>query len=90
MTGIGVVLARMHDLDIVHGDLTTSNMILKASTLEIFIIDFGLGMLKPTIEDKGVDLYVLERAFLSTHCNSEKLVSFYFYPGNIKLIIGPT
>ncbi len=33
------------------------------------------GSLKPSVEDKAVDLYVLERAFLSTHPGSESLVS---------------
>ncbi|KNC73152.1 hypothetical protein SARC_14290, partial [Sphaeroforma arctica JP610] len=37
------------------------------------LIDFGLSYTSALPEDKGVDLYVLERAFLSTHPNSEKL-----------------
>jgi tRNA A-37 threonylcarbamoyl transferase component Bud32 len=39
------------------------------------MIDFGLSYNSSLAEDKAVDLYVLERAFLSTHPNSEKLVS---------------
>jgi TP53 regulating kinase-like protein len=38
------------------------------------MIDFGLSYISTLPEDKGVDLYVLERAFLSTHPNSESLV----------------
>ncbi len=38
------------------------------------MIDFGLSYISSLVEDKGVDLYVLERAFLSTHPNSEQLV----------------
>ena len=41
------------------------------------MIDFGLSYVSTLPEDKGVDLYVLERAFLSTHPNSEKLVISY-------------
>ena len=37
------------------------------------MIDFGLSFQEGVAEDKGVDLYVLERAFLSTHPNTEKL-----------------
>ena len=37
-------------------------------------IDFGLGFQQPLAEDKAVDLYVLERAFLSTHPHSQALV----------------
>jgi hypothetical protein len=43
-------------------------------TTDVVLIDFGLGMMKPTMEDKAVDLYVLERAFISTHPGSEYLV----------------
>lgn len=38
---------------------------------EIVLIDFGLGALNSSAEDKAVDLYVLERAFASTHPGKE-------------------
>lgn len=78
---IGKGIGAMHDADIIHGDLTSSNMIvseLNDGEREITFIDFGLGMMKATIEDKAVDLYVLERAFISTHPDSESLVCLYF------------
>ncbi|XP_069507406.1 EKC/KEOPS complex subunit TP53RK isoform X3 [Ambystoma mexicanum] len=70
---IGQILARMHDEDVVHGDLTTSNMLLRlpAEALDLVLIDFGLSFISALPEDKGVDLYVLEKAFLSTHPNTE-------------------
>ncbi|XP_030068231.1 EKC/KEOPS complex subunit TP53RK [Microcaecilia unicolor] len=72
---IGQVLARMHDEDVIHGDLTTSNMLLRSSAeeLNLVLIDFGLSFISALPEDKGVDLYVLEKAFLSTHPNTEKV-----------------
>jgi len=76
---IGSVLAKMHDANVVHGDLTTSNMIIRTnfgdslSPFTIVLIDFGLSSSSALAEDKGVDLYVLERAFLSTHPGSEQL-----------------
>ncbi|KAF7240892.1 EKC/KEOPS complex subunit TP53RK [Varanus komodoensis] len=72
---IGEILAQMHDEDLVHGDLTTSNMLLRppAEKLELVLIDFGLSFISALPEDKGVDLYVLEKAFLSTHPNTEVL-----------------
>ncbi|XP_053104899.1 EKC/KEOPS complex subunit TP53RK [Hemicordylus capensis] len=72
---IGEILARMHDEDLIHGDLTTSNMLLRppAEKLELVLIDFGLSFISALPEDKGVDLYVLEKAFLSTHPNTEAL-----------------
>lgn len=45
------------------------------------MIDFGLANSQPLPEDKAVDLYVMERAFASTHVNSELLVRALKYPG---------
>ncbi|KAK2152600.1 hypothetical protein LSH36_323g02018 [Paralvinella palmiformis] len=74
---IGEKLGKMHNKNIIHGDLTTSNMLLRkpVENLDIVLIDFGLSYINSTNEDKGVDLYVLERAFLSTHPNTESLFS---------------
>lgn len=72
MQCVGKLLARMHEVDVIHGDLTTSNMIYNAERQEITLIDFGLSYVSALAEDKGVDLYVLERAFLSTHPNMEE------------------
>ena len=69
----------MHSHNIIHGDLTTSNMLLRTPVnlserpADIVMIDFGLGYCESVAEDKGVDLYVLERALLSTHPNTEVL-----------------
>ncbi|KAJ2710274.1 serine/threonine-protein kinase bud32 [Coemansia spiralis] len=72
MTAVGQTLHRMHSHNIIHGDLTTSNMIVGSSG-EPTLIDFGLSQISPSAEDKAVDLYVLERAFISTHPDSERL-----------------
>ncbi|KAK9767784.1 serine/threonine-protein kinase bud32 [Basidiobolus ranarum] len=70
---IGKALAMMHGCDVIHGDLTTSNLFLRESVDTLVIIDFGLSYISQLPEDKAVDLYVLERAFLSTHPKSEKM-----------------
>lgn len=72
---IGAVLAMLHKVDVIHGDLTTSNMLLKSpyDKWEIHLIDFGLSQVSHLTEDKGVDLYVLEKAFLSTHPHTEHI-----------------
>ena len=72
---IGAVLGKLHMNNIVHGDLTTSNMLLRGlpADLDLFLIDFGLSHFENFAEEKGVDLYVLERAILSTHPNTEDL-----------------
>jgi TP53 regulating kinase-like protein len=40
---------------------------------EVVLIDFGLASQSSTDEDRAVDLYVLERAFGSTHPRAEPL-----------------
>ncbi len=62
---IGDAVARMHSSGIIHGDLTTSNMLLKDNKL--YVIDFGLGKFSKKVEDQAADLYVLMEALKSTH-----------------------
>jgi TP53 regulating kinase-like protein len=94
---IGQLVGRLHNIGIVHGDLTTSNMmvlevnddsnsnksetnnddnkkdegssssLLSSSLFEVALIDFGLSKSTFSVEEQAVDLYVLERALLSTH-----------------------
>ncbi|KAK6356575.1 serine/threonine-protein kinase bud32 [Orbilia javanica] len=97
MEAIGQTIGKLHDIDIIHGDLTTSNIMLKRrgnsgsmpeaqqtgpalaiteesfSDFDVVLIDFGLGQVSNSDEDKAVDLYVLERAFLSTHPRATRL-----------------
>jgi Kae1-associated kinase Bud32 len=70
-TKIGESAGRLHSFGIIHGDLTTSNMIISAKKL--YFIDFGLGFQSKRIEDMAVDLRLLKQALDSTHYNmSEK------------------
>jgi len=62
---IGEIAASLHMNDIVHGDLTTSNMLLEGD--RIVLIDFSLGSKTSELEDKGVDMHLLEEAFHSAH-----------------------
>lgn len=113
MGKIGQAVGRLHEIGVVHGDLTTSNLMLRpargfqqdnvdsmtngdgaenaqkqgyedidthrklqvADTIlangEIVLIDFGLAAQSLQDEDRAVDLYVLERAFGSTHPEAE-------------------
>ncbi|KAI9826428.1 MAG: hypothetical protein M1826_006637 [Phylliscum demangeonii] len=104
MRQVGRAVGMMHAIGVVHGDLTTSNLMLApvapdastATTLlagagwlpsssttttipppsvagEIILIDFGLAAQSVQEEDRAVDLYVLERAFGSTHPRAEVL-----------------
>lgn len=63
---IGQSVARLHEAGIVHGDLTTSNMI-RADDGTLYFVDFGLGEKNAELEAQGVDLHLLKRALQSTH-----------------------
>jgi TP53 regulating kinase-like protein len=63
---IGTSIAHLHRYGLIHGDLTTSNMI-QASNSKIVFIDFGLGEKNTELEAQGVDLHLLKRALQSTH-----------------------
>ncbi len=63
---IGALIGRLHRNGIIHGDLTTSNMILTAFG-KVYFVDFGLGEYSEELEMRGVDLHLLKRALQSTH-----------------------
>ena len=63
---IGLLMKTMHENDIIHGDLTTSNMILTKDN-KLYFIDFGLGFVSTKTEDKAVDLHLIRQAFDSKH-----------------------
>lgn len=63
---IGDLIGRLHKNGIIHGDLTTSNMILTAFDKIVFL-DFGLGEHSRELETRGVDLHLMKRALQSTH-----------------------
>jgi TP53 regulating kinase-like protein len=63
---IGELIGMLHENGIIHGDLTTSNMILDSEG-KIFFVDFGLGEKTKELEARGVDLHLMKRALQSTH-----------------------
>jgi len=63
---IGGLIGRLHKHGIIHGDLTTSNMILTPYGKVVFV-DFGLSERSTELETRGVDLHLMKRAFQSTH-----------------------
>jgi TP53 regulating kinase and related kinases len=109
---IGLLIRKLHGIRMIHGDLTTSNMMVRrrspgastgsvdadgcavidsvavqyrsfknsqlvpdATAYEVVLIDFGLGKMQASVEDMAVDLYVLERAFTSTHPGCEPFLA---------------
>ena len=72
LASLGEMVGTLHDNNFIHGDLTSSNVIVTSdsSTAEGFslvLIDLGLGAFSGEVENKGVDLHVLLEAFQSTH-----------------------
>ena len=63
---LGELIGKLHKYGIIHGDLTTSNMILDSEG-KIFFVDFGLGEKTKELEARGVDLHLMKRALQSTH-----------------------
>lgn len=65
LSALGKAIAHLHDQDIIHGDLTTTNVLICDDMVRL--VDFGLGMISKKIEDKAVDLYLLRQALHSKH-----------------------
>jgi len=61
---LGKTIKKMHQNDIIHGDLTTSNMIWND---KLYLIDFGLGKISIRVEDMAVDIHLLKECFKSKH-----------------------
>ncbi|KAG7194754.1 serine/threonine-protein kinase bud32 [Scheffersomyces spartinae] len=79
---VGILIAHLHMSDMVHGDLTTSNIILEDG--KPYLIDFGLSSYSSMAEDKAVDLYVMERAVLSTHSVYAEKYNFWILEGYLE------
>lgn len=69
---IGRSIALLHKNDIIHGDLTTSNMILCHE--KVYFIDFGLGFISKKVEDRAVDLHLLKQALEAKHFKNHKIL----------------
>jgi len=96
--GLSLNFAKLHSKNIIHGDLTTSNVLVRKPTSKtdlvnvdidqasLVLIDFGLARVESTAEDKAVDLYVLERSLLSSHSELPELFSAILsnYADNIR------
>lgn len=77
---IGRYIARLHYNGHIHGDITTSNIIITPGK-DIFLIDFGLHEYSDTIEDKSVDLHLLKRVLISSHGVDYKICFDAFLEG---------
>lgn len=83
---LGFIIAEVHNLKIIHGDLTTSNfMIDKSDISKIYILDFGLSFVSESVENRAVDLYVIEKTFICSHNKISELFNILLnsYSDNI-------
>ncbi len=71
----GELVGRLHSCGLVHGDLTTSNIIF--SDDKLYLIDFGLAFIDKSLEARGVDVHVLFQTFESTHEAHEELIEAF-------------
>jgi len=83
MKQIGESIAKLHKNGIIHGDLTTSNMVLKGNL--VYFIDFGLGYFNGKYEDKGVDIHLLKQALEAKHFENWKFLFKKFHEGYEKI-----
>ncbi|HKZ47927.1 MAG TPA: KEOPS complex kinase/ATPase Bud32 [Thermoplasmata archaeon] len=68
---IGRLVAKLHSSGLVHGDLTTSNML--RGNGRVHLIDLSLGEKTDGLEARGVDLRLLKEAFTSAHYDRPEL-----------------
>jgi TP53 regulating kinase-like protein len=83
-TQLGGLVAKMHQGGVVHGDLTISNVLSREG--QLFLIDFGLGEFSIELEDRGVDLLLLNRAMKSTHVRFHEEIFGAFLKGYSRVV----
>jgi Kae1-associated kinase Bud32 len=71
----GVLVGMLHGGGIIHGDLTTSNMLVKGD--RIYLIDFGLAFYDELLESRGVDVHVFYQTLISSHKEHERLMAAF-------------
>ncbi|MBI4144443.1 Kae1-associated serine/threonine protein kinase [Candidatus Woesearchaeota archaeon] len=76
---LGKIVGKMHAVGIIHGDLTTSNVLVEKGKL--WLIDFGLSYFSAKDEDRAVDLHVFHQALESSHYSICSDVLKLFYAG---------
>jgi len=78
----------MHSTGIMHGDLTTSNMILRERDGKCVLIDFGLAQVTSDIEQRGVDVHVMFQTLESTHPSAAGTLKTSFVEGYSETFTG--
>ena len=82
---LGEIVGKMHLRRIVHGDLTTSNVILDEKE-KIYLIDFGLSSVSDDVEELAVDIHLLDRSLESAHHKIRERFMKHFLLGYSKIV----
>lgn len=83
-TKLGEEIGLMHQSGIVHGDLTTSNLIISQDVP--FVVDFGMAHRSAQVEDRAVDLHLMQRSIITSHRSNPTLCTNSFFKGYRKTI----
>lgn len=67
---VGEMIGQLHHANLIHGDLTTSNILIRKK--EPVLIDFGLAYHSTKLEDFSTDLLGFKKTFFATHAGFEK------------------
>ena len=76
---IGEDVSKLHDGEIIHGDLTTENILIDDD--KPVFIDFGLGKYSNLVEDKGTDLLVFKKSLTTIVPDYYNQLFNYFIEG---------
>ncbi|MEM5829987.1 MAG: KEOPS complex kinase/ATPase Bud32 [Candidatus Aenigmatarchaeota archaeon] len=77
-TELGKIIGILHKNNIVHGDLTLSNLIIDKEN-KIWLIDFGLGEFTTSLEKKAEDLLTLVYSVKSSFSTfAEEFIKIFF------------
>ncbi len=80
----GQLIALLHNGNVVHGDPTTSNVIVDKNA-RLWLIDFGLSEMNATLETKGVDLHLIQRALETTHWDLQETMLEATFEGYVEV-----
>jgi len=71
---LGKYAGMLHSKGIIHGDLTTKNVVVSGS--DIFLLDFGLSFYSDRLEDRADDLHLLKQVLKSSQTLRKATANF--------------
>lgn len=84
---LGKYAAKLHRDHIIHGDLTTRNVV-HTNNGRLVLIDFGLSFISERIEDQAEDLHLLKQALKSTTTEGRAKTAFEIVLGGYRIEAG--